>query len=908
MRDICDLNFVSNSFYDNFLNILTLLDSDVRRDIFICIIGLMIAIIVFIAEIISNKKYEVEKRLILEKTKIVKRTLLCVCVCFLMLFSSFVKSTYNTPESLNYLQYVKCDFLYIIFQSIINILIIIVMIKTICILVITIKLNSNNEYFSKQLDEYIHNSIAKLSKRENRTKIKNIKKRKIIFENYIEKNNNVFSMEPLSVGLNYDNYLYLPVYSEKKGIIKSYNYNKIESIIQNINKVSFDEITANVETGVPLFVFAKSIGEKVKKNDILGYYLNGYKKYFEYFPKYVIFDDDYVYIDNEERLINDNVFKMATDTFERPFNFDEDGKLYNYFNFLYKNNYNGIKCLAINKLYDMSKYFYNNAYKNKKFIIFLNEILFLAYVNKDYEDFKSINNCIYFLFYQQTQNKKAIIKDIAYNFANQYFKFNYLTINKSSDLKYYDSLMSYLLRFLRDLLINKQYDSIDIVFQNILLEHLSNIFAKTSNEKDIANFQFACGMFFCLILFVEQNDLTEDELKFINNIIKWIKSYFVNIYDSWQIIIYFKNYFNKKSEIQNVYSNFEFDFIDTKYLSSYAFSHIDEKIILREFLCIFNINYISENEIDLDAVSKEDKRFFEDLKKVFNSSNKTNFEKKLNRQFNNNYDKLLDLIINEVTKKEIEFNQKHKLDKRKLEIFKNEITTKSLQEGEIEKYLKQLDKVEKADISLQNVYGIKSLLSRNFFFEESNFDISVIINPICTAFKNFKEMEFIKIIEGFSKPSKEKFFEQLLKMQDDLNDYLLIMNYENALNTKGYDRYNNILVINGIKIEVLILSDVDCLYLIDKKYLPRLQYCSFEESFSENNIKDSLYYELKDCSENESLRDEIIKNSQWLSEIGDCYNQNEYLKQKCLIELYLSFRYNKEKGSTALKFDVIDFR
>ena len=268
----------------------------------------------------------------------------------------------------------------------------------------------------------------------------------------------------------------------------------------------------------------------------------------------------------------------------------------------------------------------------------------------------------------------------------------------------------------------------------------------------------------------------------------------------------------------------------------------------------------------------------------------------------------MDLIINEVTKKETEFNQKHKLDKRKLEIFKNEIMTKSLQEGEIEKYLKQLGKVEKTDISLQNVYGIKRLLSRNFFFEESNFDISVFINPICSAFKNFKEMEFIKIIEGFSKPSKEKFFEHLLKIQDDLTDYLLIMNYENALNTKGYDRYNNVLVINGIKLEMLILSDVDCLYLIDKKYLPRLQYCSFEESFSENNIKDSLYYELKDCSENESLRNEIIKNSQWLSEIGDCYKQNEYLKQKCLIELYLSFRYNKEKGSTALKFDITDFR
>ena len=46
------------------LNISYVLNSDIRRDIFIGVTGLMVAIIIFIAELISNKKYELEKRVI----------------------------------------------------------------------------------------------------------------------------------------------------------------------------------------------------------------------------------------------------------------------------------------------------------------------------------------------------------------------------------------------------------------------------------------------------------------------------------------------------------------------------------------------------------------------------------------------------------------------------------------------------------------------------------------------------------------------------------------------------------------------------------------------------------------------------------------------------------------------------
>ena len=68
MKEICTLINVSNNFI---IRLLTTLDSDIRRDIFIGVTGLMIAIIIFIAEIISNKDYDLEKRVILNKTKII---------------------------------------------------------------------------------------------------------------------------------------------------------------------------------------------------------------------------------------------------------------------------------------------------------------------------------------------------------------------------------------------------------------------------------------------------------------------------------------------------------------------------------------------------------------------------------------------------------------------------------------------------------------------------------------------------------------------------------------------------------------------------------------------------------------------------------------------------------------------
>lgn len=138
--------------YDNFLKILYILDSDIRRDVFIGVTGLMVAIIIFIAEVISNKQYELEKRLILKKTEITKNMKFCVFIYLIIFILSIFSCSFDDTNDLGY---IYCDILYIIFQLLINISIFVFMYKTVSIFIIAVKLNTDKEYFNKELDNYI---------------------------------------------------------------------------------------------------------------------------------------------------------------------------------------------------------------------------------------------------------------------------------------------------------------------------------------------------------------------------------------------------------------------------------------------------------------------------------------------------------------------------------------------------------------------------------------------------------------------------------------------------------------------------------------------------------------------------------------------------------------------------------
>lgn len=886
---------VSSKIYEFFLKTSYILNSDIRRDIFIGVTGLTVAIIIFIAEAISNKKYELEKRVILDNTKIINNMKFCIIILFTMFVSSIVICSYDTPTQS---VYIKNDFLFIIVQLVINILIVIFMYKTFNIFKISVKLNTDKEYFNKELDNYVNKRSVEIEREASNKSLKNIKQLKQDFDNYL-KNNKMLSTDLFEVGFSEESYI--PIFTNKRGTIKNYNYKKIDSMIENINNLSTEESKDYLPTNEPVFVFAKQIGDKVEKHTIVGYCLKGYKIYFKDFSNCIIYDEHSMYIADEIKLINKNLFDFAN-KFSEPDDFDDDNKLFNYFNFLYQKDLNGVRKYSIYQLEETARIIYKDRYKNYRYTIFLNSISSLAYKDDNYDEYQQISRVIYFLYYQQLKIDGNDVKKVAYNFANHYFKYDYFSIKKNSDIRFYDELMSNLLRFICDLIREKKFDVISILFKNILLEHDRHI-SDDFDEKNILNLQFSIGIIQCLMMLIDNKDISSDDKKEIINIINWTKQYFINTYDAWQIVINFKKYCNRKSSIQEVYDHLEFDFIDHEYLSSWSGWHIDDKIILKELLYAFKIRTVFKDSINYDQITKDDKYYFKSLLELMSSTEKTKFEQELNLYFSNdNLIESLKLVISDAERKEKEYIKNNQLDNNKVKDFEKIIKETVFKNNQLEDYLNSLNKIEKFDMTIKRVCGINQLIPREVFFKDCG-GYESIAEQFGKIFETAKEEEFINKIDSISKLSVDNVDEVINKIEK-IEDYLIITNYLNCDNIESYDMYSDSIVINGKKLEIMKIPQIESIYLIEKKYLPKLQYCNFDENFDKNNIDGNLYYEFNDCSKDDYLRNEIIEKSSWLSEKGSINEQQEYLKQQCRLRLFLAFRFCKIKYSKAIKFDV----
>ena len=280
--------------YEFLLNLLYILDSDIRRDIFIGVTGLMVAIIIFIADIVSNKEYWLEKRIILSKTDIISNMSFCIFIFLILLISSIVKCSYDLPTKCECHLQIECFYIYndaifFLLQLLINISILIFMYRTFNVFRVSVKLNTNGEYFNKELTNYINKRSLEVEKLANKQSLKKIKQFKHEFDNYIKKRKNL-SSDVLDFEL--IKKLYIPIYANKDGIIKNYNYDKIDSAIDSINNFFNGEIKEFISEHAPIFIFARKIGDKVENTTIIGYCLRGYKKYFEDFSNCIIYNEN----------------------------------------------------------------------------------------------------------------------------------------------------------------------------------------------------------------------------------------------------------------------------------------------------------------------------------------------------------------------------------------------------------------------------------------------------------------------------------------------------------------------------------------------------------------------------------------------------------------------------------------
>lgn len=891
------VNFIISKivqFYNFLFKYICIFDNDIRRDIFIGVTGITIAIVIFIAEVISNKKNELEKKLILSITKIKRNIIFCIFIFFLLYMGTLIQNT-NVVKKVDGVIY--NDFLYFLIQFGINICILFFMYKTVKIFLISVKLNTDKSYFNFELEKFIEKKADIIEKKASKKGLKNINKLKKEYDDFINSNSRI-SKDYLTLG--FSDELYVPIYPNKNGIIKKYDYHKINSIINSLEQKSNLKVNEYKKNEEIFIYFIKNIGEKVHKKEPIAYCLKDLFKQCSEISYAIDYYNNITYIDDEIKVINDELCKIAM-TFNEPDDFDSNDMLFNFFNYLYKNNLNGIKSLALEQLYDTAKRLYKNDYKNKSLCRFLNRISHLAFENDCYEDYAFINDLIYILYLERLKVKDIDIKQVSFDFVTRYFRFNYYSVSKYKDIAYCDNLTSYLFRFISTLIKQRNFESVLVIFDNISFTN-KDINEQDLSELEILNFQFVCGIIFCIYLTYKKYKLNELEIKLIKQIIKWLQYNLFGFYDAWHIICCFKNYFSKSSCIQKAYYDFNHSFEEHKYKSSWSGGYTDNNLILRELLVAFDVSFAFEGDINYDEISKDDLNYYQSVQKIISEANSSCFSEMTKKSYRNDEIlKVIESVIAAAQRKEEEYLKNNKLSSTKVNKFKTDIIKSIKEDNAFIDYLNDIGKIENKKYKLKIVYGINELIPRDFFFDDGS-DLEHIANDMGKTIKRGvinKYVEKIKLIST----KEEKNINDFIAKIDNIEDYILISDSIHYRELENYDLTTNTININDKKMYVFKLPKVEAFYLIKKECLPILEYCDFEDIYSKSNVDQSIYYEFKDCSKDEDLRNSIIELNKWLSEKGSVDEQHSYLKKQCRLKVYLSFKVRKAKKSTAIQID-----
>jgi len=636
------LNFANMIFtvLKNIMQKYLVADADVSREIFICLTGLMSSVIIFIAGTIIEEKNEAKKGTILCKSRIKQEMLFCIIILIgILIFSSITSYCEEIGSQLEHNYLAKPNEIcllenYKVFRIVINILTIIFAYGTFKTFAVTIKLIKDKDYLNKEIDKYIRVRSCKIEQKANKSSLKNLKKYKNEFKCYLENHKQEFDCIH-NIEKKFSKESYKPLVASKAGIIKEYNYKKLSYIVDEI-KNNFE-----IDDKNPILVFEKDIGDKVEKGNTVCYCLNQLFNYFEDFPNYIIYDENSKYIADEIKSIQKSLFQKAMQ-FKEPQNFDDDARLLNYCDYLYKNNLNGVKSFYLSQISETKNYIWKNEYKNAKYTYFLSLVLSLAYKYENLEDYQEISQIILNMYIIRLEITTDA-KQVAYDFANKYFRYDYSLTLKNSE--YYDVLMSNLLNYMIINIRRKKFEEIDVLFKNMQLKKMTSYDCSNQSKHRVLNLQFASSIVKCLVILLEKNDDFNNYIEEIKKILIFVKAYFINTDDAWTIINDFEKCYRTYSSIQRIYNDLDLRLKDKDY-TYYKIAWVmkDEKV-LRELLCSFNIKDTDFINLDGTKITDLERANYNSFLK-FISAPKTIYENKMKIDFSDNHlSKILSLAI-----------------------------------------------------------------------------------------------------------------------------------------------------------------------------------------------------------------------------------------------------------------------
>lgn len=876
----------SKKIYEIIFEILIKLNcGDERINIYIGISGLLIAIVIFVAELVSNNKYEVHKKLILNRTNIVGNVTFTIIVMFVIWINNIVEKDYNL--------------IFFMFQILENICVIVSAYKIVEILKTTILLNTNEKYFNEQLDNYISNEIDLYT--SNRNKI--LKHKDRFNDNFFEyvRKSKIFVYKDYVTGLDES---YEKIYPLGYGYIEKYDYFMLDEIeneclvqIKERKELKESRID-NEENQKAQVILCKKIGERIDKRTPIAYYRGKDDKVIKKIQQTIIIDRfETDKFENITKIIDD-LFKMAKDN---VYYYDKNYRLYCLYETMCKNQNEDVLKIYMSKIEET----YFDARKDienyKDFIRFLIKLLLCSYNYDRYNDFSIFNSYITSLYFKKMQLENADFDKIAYEYANNIYNISYYQIKRKKYYKYYDDVMANLLSFINGLVQKNKINSIEVLFENIYIDEVYYL-DKKLNENEMINFQFCIGLI--NILLYSYKNLSDKNIEIIKRILLNLQYKIFGLYEIWDLIINFKRYSVAKSRINDIIKGFDFCFDNKDYRNIYLSTPLEWEEILKCLMYVFDVNILdleNINEMDIDV---NDRFKFERLLELFKTDHKF---KKIEDIFNfsdykvENVEKVIDEVLKIIDKKELEYMMKGKLLDSKIEKFKSILVENSKINEGIMIVLEECDKIKNENTKIKRTEGINELIPRELFFENS-FGYESVAKQYGRAFiknVNKKIINNIKNNSRFINASLNEFLEN----KSDICDYVLIINYR-FFNKMNFEKIGDYLKVKDGKIRVVRTNDIEGAIVVNKNSLPIIKYCSFEDEVDPNIIYNRFYCEVKDCSKDEELINEILENADWLKQEGEEREQINYLRQKCVLKATVAYQIINPNEYECLFFEM----
>ena len=885
--------YIVNSIFGiwKLMDIIEILDSDYRKDIYLGVTGFLTAIVIFVAEVVSNKdKSKLDKKVLMSKTNILPNIIFMVINMILIWVGPIFKGNY-----------------YYLFQIFINCCIAISILQTLNMFKIIIKLTLEDNHFAIEKDKYINKKFALYNSKKTNLKNKNEKFREEIKTKY--QNNKLIKFNNYS----YDSKEYKAVPINYDGVIVDINLNKIEEIVNQIDekrrfaeRMCSDIVNLNTnnewitiqlpykkeelkekiknENSVIVYFFI-STGEEVGKDKILFYIKNEFTEYSDALLSTIKIDKDEKYLKEDvENIINEKIELIKN-------NHHYTYILNDIVSFHQKNmekNWLYVGEIFNNKIEQLAKE-YIVLKENDKVNNLHNIVEYLVISSARNDNFKFLSYYIDILFMiveYKLDLENADRKEIAFNFTGIVNSCIHVVWEVKQKIKYYEFLLSRVLKLIKKLLRKNCIEEIIIILKTLAIVK-QDILEITRNTPEDEKYilQFVIGVIYAMIY--ESNNITNDETVNLKELIEELSDKFNIDYDysMIEILFKFKEVEDEPTEIHDIYNCFPYgEEEDHKYKSGWYGKHISIKYALLGLMGMYPGDFWGK--IDDTKITKEDLYWCNDVERILENNE---YEKLLNifpEYIENKEDmkKLIKDVKNIAKEKEIEYNIISPIPENKISEFKNKIFEEIIKEENIIELFP--DKLQYTNEKIDKPMSIEhDFIPREFLFENTGAH-KMLAKNVAERIRFAKLNASIRYLTRNAKRINN--IEEILNNFKDLNKVIILASFKDY---RTIFQRRNTYNFNGYEIPVKKLQVKDSI-IFDKNSFPILKFGTFEKSDIQNGeIRENTFIEVLDFAKDEQL---VTEHLEYIYD-SEVYEQSEeekrkYLRQHCLLKVRHAFK------------------